>query len=108
MVRISKVWCLRVGSILNQSMRNLGNKKCKYIALKKGHLIVIMNRNTTSTFSERWDDILYNMIDYPSIEFLYNNFDQNFISQLPILDEGFIHKILIEEIKNDNHLKRLI
>lgn len=74
----------------------LRKQKCKYIASKKGNLIVIMNRNTTSTLSERWDDILYNMIDYPSIEFLYNNFDQNLISQLLLLDKGFIQKLLID------------
>lgn len=76
-------------------MRNLGNKKCKYIASKKGNLIVIMNQNTTYTLNERWDDILYNLIDYPSIESILKNFSQNFIIQLTFLDEGFIQRTII-------------
>ena len=52
------------------------------------------NNNVNIYLSSSWDDILYNMIDYPSIEPILKNFSQNFIAQLPFLDEGFVQKIL--------------
>lgn len=43
---------------------------------------------------DRWDDVVYNLIDYPSIEHILKDFDQNFIQGLLFLDENFIQNIL--------------
>lgn len=64
----------------------------------KGNIIITMNQNTTFTLNERWDDILYNLIDYPSVESIIKDFSQNFIAQLPLLEEGFIQKILLSGV----------
>lgn len=53
-----------------------------------------MNSTAQSFLNEHWDDVLYNLIDYPSIEFIYKDFNQNFIFQLPFLDKDFIQRIL--------------
>lgn len=54
-----------------------------------------MNQNVPPALGERWDDILYNLIDYPSIEPILKNFSQNFIAKLPFLDQGFIQRTII-------------
>lgn len=52
-------------------------------------------QNVPPALGERWDDILYNLTDYPSIRPILKNFSQNFIVQLPFLDEGFIQRTII-------------
>lgn len=41
-----------------------------------------------------WDNVRYNMIDYPSVEIVLQNFNQDFVNKLPPLDENFILNIL--------------
>lgn len=43
---------------------------------------------------DRWDNVVYNLIDYPSIEHILKDFNQDFIQGLPFLDENFISNIL--------------
>ena len=52
-------------------------------------------QNASPTLSERWGDILYNLIDYPSIEPILKKFSQNFIVQMPFINENFIEEILM-------------
>lgn len=53
-----------------------------------------MNQPTIFSAKKRWEEILYDLIDYPSIQFIYKNFDENFIVQLSFLDENIIQEIL--------------
>lgn len=46
------------------------------------------------TLEERWNDVVYNLIDYPSIQMVLQSLNQNFIQDLPLLDEKFISNIL--------------
>lgn len=41
-----------------------------------------------------WNNVRYNMIDYPSVETVLQNFDQGFVNELPFLDENFISNLL--------------
>lgn len=43
---------------------------------------------------DRWDNVVYDMIDYPSIKHILKDFNQDFIQGLPFLDENFIQNIL--------------
>lgn len=43
---------------------------------------------------DRWDSVGYDIIDYPSVETVLQNFDQNFVNELPLLDKNFISNIL--------------
>lgn len=46
------------------------------------------------TLEERWNDVVYNLIDYPSIQMVLQSLNQNFVKELPLLDENFISNIL--------------
>ncbi|MBD5535111.1 MAG: hypothetical protein HDQ99_05565 [Lachnospiraceae bacterium] len=43
---------------------------------------------------EHWNDVRYNLIDFPSIQTVLQNVDQDFIKELSLLDENFISNIL--------------
>ena len=46
------------------------------------------------TLSERWNDVRYDLIDFPSIKTVLQNVDPDFVKELPLLDENFISNIL--------------
>ncbi len=46
------------------------------------------------TLPEHWNNVVYSLIDYPSIETVLQNFNQDFIQELPFLDDNFISNIL--------------
>lgn len=55
-----------------------------------------MNQNAQSDLEKRWDEIVYDLIDYPFVEPILKNFSPNFIIQLPFISENFIQEILIQ------------
>ena len=46
------------------------------------------------TLSERWNNVVYSLIDYPLIQTALQNSNQDFVKELPLLDENFISNIL--------------
>lgn len=53
------------------------------------------NKQKLSNLEKRWDEIVYDLIDYPSVEPILKNFSQNFIAQMSFISENFIQEILI-------------
>lgn len=54
-----------------------------------------MNQQAQFDLKERWNEILYDLIDYPPIESILKDFSSDFIVQLPFISENYIQEILI-------------
>ena len=55
---------------------------------------VMKTKKYEKNLKDYWDNVRYNMIDYPSVETVLQNFDQDFVKGLPFLDKNFILNIL--------------
>lgn len=55
---------------------------------------VIKTKQYDKNLKDCWDSVGYDMIDYPSVETALQNFDQDFVNELPLLDKNFISNIL--------------
>lgn len=51
-------------------------------------------KQNDKNLKDRWDSVRYDIIDYPSVETVLQNFNKDFVNELPLLDKNFISNIL--------------
>lgn len=81
---------LRISTSQNNRITEQGQRQCEPVIVS----LLLNLRKVNIMRKDRWDNIVYNLIDYPSIEHILKDFNQDFIQRLPFLDENFISNIL--------------